>query len=264
MRYNPQKHRKSQRRTRFDVSVPERARSLLPQMTFVQPKLVIGLLVCLILIGAAVWFNGPAWRITDIQVVNNDGIPADQIVGASGLQNEHYQFVSLEDAAKRIDELPGVQAAEVSCQWLFKTSCRIVVQPAKPLAMWASARGNVWTDYEGKVQRAPEQMTTQILIRVAEGEPPPIGVPLDESVLRALVEIATSQPTLSRLEYSQEFGLMMKDARGARVRLGGASFDGELIAKLRLANELSEQLNQQGVAPRVIDVRFVNAPFYMR
>jgi cell division septal protein FtsQ len=264
MRYNPQKHRKTQRRTRFDVSVPERAGRLFPQLSILQPRLVVVLLVCLLVVGAAVWFNGPAWRISDIQVVNNDAIPADQIVGASGLQNEHYQFASLEDAAKRIDELPGVQAAEVSCEWFWKTSCRIVVQPAKPLAMWASSRGNVWTDYEGKVQRAPDQMNTQILIRVPEGEPPPIGVPLDESVLRALVEIATSQPTLARLEYSQEFGLMMKDARGVRVRLGGASFDGELIAKLRLANELSEQLNRQGVAPRIIDVRFVNAPFYIR
>jgi cell division septal protein FtsQ len=264
MRYNPQKHRKNQRRTRFDVAVAERAGKALPRLSFAQPRLVVGLLGVLLVIGVAAWFNGSAWRITDIQVLNNEGVPVEQVIGASGLHNEHYYFASLEQAAKRIDELPGVDAAEVSCSWLWKTSCKIIVQPAKPLAMWASAQGNVWTDYEGKVQRAPEQMTTQLLIKVPEGEPPAVGVPLDENMLRALTEIATSQPTLARLEYSQEFGLMMKNTRGTRVRLGGAAYDGELIEKLRLAAELSEQLNLQGVAPRVIDVRFVHAPFYIK
>jgi hypothetical protein len=138
------------------------------------------------------------------------------------------------------------------------------VQPAKPLAMWASGLGNVWTDYEGKVQRAPDQLAAKLLIKVTEGEPPPIGVPLDPAILQGLTDIVSSQPNLTRLEYSQEFGLMIKNDRGAKIRLGNAEHPGALMEKLQLASSLAKQLGSQGVSPRIIDVRHVKAPFYIK
>lgn len=266
MRYNPQKHRRERtgNRSRFDHAVAERAQRATPRLPAVKPVLIVIVAVCVLVLVGVAWYNGPAWRVSDMKVLNNEGVPLEQIVGASGLQGEHYQFVNLSEAAARIDELPGVEAAEVTCKWLWQTSCQIVVQPAKPLAMWQSPNGNVWTDFEGKVQRAPEQLAARIFIKVEDGEPPLIGVPLDPAMLRALVEMSTAQATPRRVLYSQQYGLMLDTDRGARIRLGVSEREGAMTAKMQLAQVLAGQLGAQGVLPSVIDVRFEQAPYYIK
>jgi cell division septal protein FtsQ len=264
MRYNPQKNRRQQRRSRFDVAAAERAQRAAARMPIIKPALVGALAIAVLLMIAIAWYNGPAWRISAIEVRNNDAVPVEQIIGASGLQGEHYQFADLSGAAARVDELPGVEGAEVTCSWFWSTSCQIAVQPAQPLALWQSPLGNVWTDFEGKVQRAPEQLSARLSIRVEDGPAPAIGVPLDAGMLRALTELSAGQPQLKRLYYSQEFGLMIEGDRGARIRLGSGESDGAILEKFRLAQTLSAQLRDKGVTPRIIDVRYIKAPYYIK
>ncbi len=276
-RYNPQESRRKERgsgrssggraRTRFDVTATER--SALPRALPRVPRLLaLGVPLAIALAAGAVWYGGPAWRVNEIDVIKNDAVPREQIIGASGLQNEHFHFVDLAAAAKRIDDLPGVEAAQVTCEWHGSAQCVIAIQPAKPLAIWLAAAGNVWTDYEGKVQRAPGQMAAKYTIRVEDGEVPPIGVPLDPRLLRALIDLESlpveMRGTAGRLAFSQEFGLMFDNAQGARVRLGLADRDGAMLEKARLAQVLAEQLSAKGITPRIIDVRFARAPYYIK
>ena len=265
MRYNPQKNRRSSNRTRFDVATAERAQRAVVRVPVIKPALVAVLALAILAMLGVAWYNGPAWRVSEISVTNNEGIPMEQIIGASGLQNEHYQFVNLTEAAQRIDDLPGVDAAQVTCMWRWTaTTCQIAVQPAQPLAIWTSTRGNVWTDFEGKVQRAPDQLAARLSIRVEDGEAPLIGVPLDAPMLTALTDLSTVQPAVRKLLYSQEFGLMYDDERGARIRLGAGLHEGEILDKMRMAQILTTQLTQQGVQARIIDVRHPAAPYYIK
>jgi cell division septal protein FtsQ len=225
--------------------------------------MIVGLLAAIALAGG-VWFVGDDWRINQIVVRNNSGVPVEAIKGASGLQGEHFQFVDLDAAAKAIDDLPGVEAAQITCRWEGRASCDIVIQPARPLAVWQSSRGNVWADYEGKVQQETEPLDARLILQVEEGDPPQIGGRLDERVLRALHELATVQPNVSRYLYSREYGLSYINEQGWRVRLGVAERDGVMDRKIRLARALREQLITREIKPSLLDVRFERAPYYIR
>jgi cell division septal protein FtsQ len=264
IRYNPQKHRRKQRHSRLHIGAAERAERAAQRLPTVRPALIGMLAIAVFALIVVAWLNGPAWRVGTIHVRNNEGVPVEQIIGASGLQGEHYQFVDLQGAAKRIDDLPGVEAAEVTCNWFWTTTCQITVQPAQPLALIQSASQNVWTDFEGKVQRAPQQMQARLRVQMEDGEPPPIGVPLEEDLLRGLTELSAGLSGVNRLFYSQTYGLMVENDRGVRYRLGVSEADGMMLEKLRLARTLADQLGSKGLTPRIIDVRYIKAPYYVK
>lgn len=255
-----QRHAPRPGSARFAKSAPVRRRSSL-RVRFPRERLAAAL-VALAAIFVGIWYFGPTWRIGSIEVVNNTGIPGEQIIGASGLQGQHYQFADLDAAARRVDELPGVDAADVTCRWFGSVKCIIAVLPARPLAVWKSPAGSIWSDYEGKVQRTGGPIDASLHIAVESGEPPALGADLDAMLLRALVEVAQIQPPLVRLTWSEEYGLMYDAADGTRIRLGVAESDGAIQSKLTLARALDASLKARGVRPRVIDVRMPEAPYY--
>lgn len=213
---------------------------------------------------AAAWFTGPTWRVADVRVVNNGVIPGEQIIGVSALQDELFQFIDLQAAAARIDDLPGIDAVDVTCRWWGGVECTIAVLPAEPLALWESAEGDVWADYEGRVQRALGPLDARLRLRVESGSPPPLGADVDEPLLRALQEIVELPAAPTGLSWSDEYGLMYDEADGTRVRLGVAERPGAIREKVTLARSLAERLASRGERPRVIDVRFPEAPYYSR
>jgi cell division septal protein FtsQ len=216
--------------------------------------------VAAVLIGA--WYAGPTWRIGEVTVVNNAGIPSDQIIGTSGVQGEHYQFVDLQAAAARVDDLPGVEAAEVRCRWFGGATCTIAVLPAPALALWQASDESVWNDTEGKVQRAMQPVDARLRIAVQDGDLPPLGTDLEPPLLQMLVEMAEIEPPLRQLIWSAEYGLMYDDPTGIRVRLGVTDRIGGVREKMQLARKLADTLATRGLQVRVIDVRFDAAPFY--
>jgi cell division septal protein FtsQ len=265
-RYRPK--RSSGSRTRFDVASAQRATRLHNQHTEL-PRVRKGLLVTLLfgvmVVLVVAWIMGDDFRIHDIQVENNQGVPVAQIIGASGLTGEHVLFADLNAAAKRVDDLPGVDAVRITCTW--QGNCVILIQASQALAVWqgsVDSANKVWVDRQGKVQRALGDVPAKLNIRVEEGDIPAIGAPLDTNLLRALNELVALQPQMTRYSYSSQFGLMFTDAHGWKVRLGVAEHDGAMTEKLDIVKQLSEQLVAKKTAPHVIDVRFINAPYYVK
>ncbi len=266
MRYNPQRNRR-RGKTRFDVAVAQRAQRRTRASANLPRISGVVITVALVLFGlgsAAAWFLGGDWRIGEIRVQNNTGVPVEAIVGASALQGEHYQFANLDAAAKQVDDLPGVEATRITCNWSWKTDCAILIQPARPMAMWESARGNVWNDYEGKVQRAQDSVPAKVRVLVEEGEPPAVTELMEPRQLRALNELIALQPEVSRYFYSKTYGFIWVNEDNERVRLGWAEYDGVMSDKLKLARALRKQLNAQNVKVSMLDVRFAEAPYYVK
>ena len=266
MRYNP--HRPDRKgKTRFNVALAQRSRAQRGPAVRLPPAsgVVVVVLLVLIVIGATTaWFFGRDWRIDKIDVQNNGGVPVEAIIGASALQGEHFQFVDLDLAAKRVDDLPGVEAARVTCHWMWRTDCTILVQPARAMAMWETPHGNLWNDYEGKLQLANDNVSAVVYVRVEDGDPLALGQSLDRRLLRALNELIASQPDVKQYVYSQQYGLVWINEDKQRVRLGWAEYDGVMNTKLKLARALHKQLSAQGMNVSVLDVRFAEAPYYIR
>jgi cell division septal protein FtsQ len=262
MKYNPQRHRRA--KTRFDVATAQRAQRQSSRLPRVRVAVVVVALLLALAAAGVRWFTGDDWRINIMDVQNNTGVPVEAVIGASGLQGEHFQFADLNRAAKAVDDLPGVEAAQVTCQWEWRAACMILIQPARALAFWESQRGKAWNDYEGKVQQTLDPVPAKLTIFIEEGEPPTLSEKLNPRLLRALNELATAQPVVTRYEYSSRYGLIYINEDNWRVRLGVAEYDGAMSDKLRLARALHAQLKRQGIQPQVLDVRFVGAPYYIK
>jgi cell division septal protein FtsQ len=264
MRYRPHRDRRS--KTRFDVALAQRAQRRAPRVSRARVGVVVAVFGLALAALGLRWYTGDDWRVNDIQVSNNTGIPVEAIIGASGLQGEHFQFADLDRAAAAIDDLPGVEAAQVTCTWEWRASCTVVIQPARAMALWESARGKVWNDFEGKVQQATETdaVAAKLTVYVEQGEPPTPNERLDPRMLRALNELLTVQPGVIRYAYSSEYGLMWVNEDNWRIRLGVAEYDGAMSDKLKLARALGHQLAAEQVEVRILDVRFLEAPYYIK
>ncbi len=264
-RYRPRPESKP--RNRFDVA-SRYGRALRGEERLTLPPvnraLVMAALMCVLLAALAVWSLGDDFHIKDVQVQNNQGVPAAQIIAASGLLGEHWWFADLNAAAKRVGELPGVQSSRITCVW--QNGCTILVQPAPALASWRNIDGSpeVWVDQQGKVQRALNDVPATLTVVQESGESPVLGTPLNDSLLRALKELVALQPGVARYTYTAQYGLIFTDARGWKVRLGVADYDGEMGEKLRLVGQISGQLAARNLSARVLDVRYVDAPYYVK
>lgn len=267
MRYRPRNRRFDRRsRVRFEASAAPARRSGVAVVA-VSPQARRVILTGMSLVLAAVtltWFFGDTFRVKAVVVRGNDNVPATQVRGVSGLDGQHPLFINATAAAQAVSKLPGVSGVNVQCGWLGE--CVVTVRPSPPLAVYrtSSGLGDVWVDAMGKVQKVTGDIGARLSIRVEDGPAPAIGSPLDKRLMRAMTELGELQPDVAMYLYSDQFGIMFSDERGVRVRLGLAERDGAMQQKLALAQQLRGQLAERGIAPRVIDVRFIDAPFYIR
>jgi cell division septal protein FtsQ len=269
-RYRPKRNSKS--RTRFDLTaqgVQTKRSSGLNEESGEFPRvsktIVIVVLIMAMVLFGYMWFMGDDFRIHDIKVQNNQGVPVAQIIGASGLSGEHILFTDLNAAASRVNGLPGIDASRVTCTW--HVGCIILVQTSPAIALWQKVDDSstkVWSDRQGKVQRAVGDVPSKLIIRVEDGDLPTMGAPLDTNLARALNELLELQPKLTRYSYSNQYGLMYTDSHGWKIRLGVADHDGAMREKLDIVKMLSDQLAAKNITPRLVDVRFVNAPYYQK
>jgi cell division septal protein FtsQ len=265
-RYRPK--RDANRRNRYDVtSAYGKTMREGPRVRLPRPNraITVAIMLCILIAALVIWFTSDDFHIHDVQVQNNQGVPVAQIVATSGLVGEHWFFVDLNAAAERVGELPGVQSAQITCT--AQSGCLILIQPAPALAMWQSATDNstqVWVDQNGKVQRALNNVPAKLTIMQEDGDLPVLGTPLDDKVLQALKDLAALQPGVTRYTYSAQYGLVYSDKRGWQVRLGVSESDGEMKRKLEVLKQISDKLNAQHQKPSVLDVRFLNAPFYVK
>ena len=266
MNYPPRRPRKNNSRTRFDVALGQRRATTVdgPRMS-ARARLVLAVVV--VIIGALAmggsWFWGDAWRVHAIRVRNSTSVPADRVMAASGIQGEHTQFVDLAVAAKRIDDLPGVEAAKIECAW--DGACEIAIKETSAIALWQSRAGQVWVDGERKVQQLADRAPAQhaLLVRVESGALPSTEKLMDVQVLRALNELSAVQPDVKQYVYSPEFGFSFTRF-GHSVRLGISEYAGAMRDKLDALSKLETWLTAKNIQARVVDVRFPEAAFYLK
>lgn len=270
MSYKPKNRKFEQReRTRFSAMASANSKRSVRReaQALVSPGARRFLLMALplaIIALALAWFFGDAFRINKIEVIGNDNVPTDTIRGVSGLMGQHPLSINAGAAAKTVSDLPGVGGAQVQCGW--GKACAITILPAEPMAVWRASggQGDVWTDTEGKVQRVTGQISAPLVVKVEEGAPPTLGTLMDAGLARALKELQAAQPGITTYLYTAQYGVMFTDERGTRIRVGTSEREGAVKDKLALAAQLRGQLAAQKVTPKVIDVRFANAPFYTK
>ena len=270
-----QRPRRANSRNRFDVATAYGGsrRDYSPPLISGRAKAEIVVLLALVggLFFGTRFLLSERFAIREMNVLGNGGVSVGQIQQAAGLVGQHVLLINvspteLQDAADRVRRVPGVDKAQIGCIVDPQAECTVIIQPAPPLAIFKSSTGLMWMDREGRVQRAYEDMNAALMLRVEDpSSQPGFGTQLPRFVVRAMEEMALQADLAgSEMTYSKEYGLtLITPQRNQRVRLGIAERDGIMAEKLALSQKLRSSLASLGKYPRIIDVRFLEAPFYV-
>jgi hypothetical protein len=199
-------------------------------------------------------------------VVGAARLSPDEVFQASGLPGIHVLWVrSAEVEARLLDALPGIERAQVACG--LPARCTIAVVERQPRMTWDEDGQSWWIDAEGVVfspspapspARGDARGATGLTVRGplprdADGR-------LDERVRVALAELwAAGADVPTPLTYVPARGLVFADERGWRVIVGQGP---GMEERLQVLEWLVADLEARGLAPRFVDVRFADAPYY--
>jgi len=230
----------------------------------------VRIVVVLSLVAAAA---GALWLALDdrfyvyhADVVGTARLSPDEVFRASGLPGIHVLWVrSAEVEARLLDALPGIERARVACG--LPAKCTISVAERQPRVTWDEDGRSWWIDAEGVVF-SPSPSPPLVggdaggatgwtvqgpLPRDADGR-------LEKGVRVALAELWVAGAEVpASLTYVPARGLVFADERGWRVIVGQGPGMGE---RLQVLEWLAADLEARGLAPRFVDVRFVDAPYY--
>lgn len=167
-------------------------------------------------------------------------------------------------------------------------SVSITLKERLPIIAWHYDEKTLWIDGEGAL--FPPRGEIDDLLQIESEETPPVvklaspdsevqqeeteeeqdqkksselnltNRRLDPLVLDAALKLSQIRPSESALAFSSSNGLGWNDPNGWTVYLG-LSFQ-DIDTKLLIYNTLVNQLDQQGVRPRMISVEHYQAPFY--
>lgn len=211
-------------------------------------------------------------------------LPAE-IFRASGLRGLHLLWVRPAEVERRIlGELPTLESAQVKCGLRLLAECTIIVRERQPRVAWNEGNLVWWIDAEGVIF-TPTPAGGEEVMWVITG-PLPRGKDgrLAESVRVALNELwgAGSQPLTeagrgegphpqplpeagrgveipSSFEYVPGRGLTFVNSQGWRIILGEGS---GMERRLEVLARLTAYLEERGLSPRFVDVRFPDVPYY--
>jgi cell division septal protein FtsQ len=216
------------------------------------------LVVVVLLVAGVLWvLLSDQFYVFDAEVQGTVRLSPNAVFWASDLPGLHVLWVN----AGKIEEqilatLPSIESAEVSCG--LPAECTIIVKERQSMTMWDDDGQLWWVDGHGTVFPASRAQSEGWTVRgplPREGEEQ-----LAEPVRIALSELWSSGIEVDRqLYYVPERGLVITDERGWRVVIGqGPGMD----ERLRALDAIAAHLEARGVRPRVVDVRFPNAPYY--
>ncbi len=217
----------------------------------------------LIVLGAALYVSfSDTFYVTRVRVLGNTRTPPLEILQASNIAGEHIVWVNHADAERRITQgVPSIKSARIDCQ--LPNRCIIQVQEREPMVAWKFGGAVTWLADDGIAFAARVTSGDDLNLIVVEAPQGPALLPgkeADPKLVKAVLAIVHEIPDVRHYRYSGEHGLEFSDARGFPVYLGL----GENMADRALIwKSLREQLAQNGVTPKFVDLRFPLAPYYV-
>lgn len=206
----------------------------------------------------ALWLTlDDRFYIRGAEVIGAVRTSPSEIVRASELRGLHILWARLQDIEARVvTALPMIEGVSSVCS--LPAQCTITVTERQPSVMWDDGGQLWWVDSDGIVLPAEEQISEGWLVRGPlpwdeDGD-------LDPRVKVALAELwDVGASVLPELEYVPARGLLLVDERGWRVIVGVGEGMGE---RMRLLDQMADDLTGRGLTPQFVDVRFPDAPYY--
>lgn len=195
--------------------------------------------------------------IYGVDVVGAVRVSPTEIFQASDLAGYHVLWAHPAEAETLIlAALPSLEAAQVACG--LPARCTITVVERQPRMMWDEDGQLWWVDADGVLFPAQGMLSEGWVIR---GPLPrdERGL-IEEQVRIGLAELwATGADISPLLTYVEGRGLLITDARGWRVIVGRGS---GMQRRLDILEALAVDLQTRGLTPRLLDLSYLDAPYY--
>ena len=221
----------------------------------------IGLML-LILFGAVLFVAlGDIFYVTRLSIVGNTRTPAQEIAQISEIGGKHILWVNQAEAAERVTNgIPSIKNAQVECQLPGK--CVIRVQEREPRVVWQFGGAATWVADDGLAFAARATKGDDLKLVSIEAPQGPALLPgkeADPRIVAAVLAVTRALPKVRHYQYTPEHGLEFQSEQGFPVYLGL----GENMAdRAMLWQAVDDELAQQGVMPRFVDLRFPAAPYF--
>lgn len=223
-------------------------------------------------LGVALWVGfDDRWYVmgNDLQVLGaSSNAMIMEVAVASDVLGWHSFHVRPKIAAARVlEQVPGVVAVEAECTW-FPASCVFQITEREPVLMWVTTQGEYGVDQEGTVFPVLETLvisndTLPVVhgeFPVYQGEEDTEQIPwIPPEVMEGVMSLIALGVPSDALLYQSQRGLVWIDAEGRQIVLG---IGADMESRWRIYEALSIYLDERGIFPWSIDVRFPKGPTY--
>lgn len=210
----------------------------------------------------------PEFRVSAAQVTGNQRIPADEINGTLALGGRPvFLLTPAKIREQTLRAYPELASVEVSIS--LPNIVTLHVTERQPLIQWQQEDVYTWVDESGTAFRPRGEVPGLILVQ-ALGSPPALSTPDDGSLapaplitvemVRAFKALAAYVPPGTPITYDPTTGLSWRDGRGWQAIFGFGEED--MAAKALVYQSIVDWLTQSGIRPVLINVAYLDAPFY--
>jgi cell division protein FtsQ len=223
-----------------------------------------GKLLALVLLGlgsaALVEFaSSDGFVVDQIEIGGNQLVPAEELRAAVELDGVHILTVRSGRAARVLQANPAIAQARV--QPRLNGTVRIEVVEREPAVVWDTGEQQVLTDLEGLALRDGRMPLPTVL--APEGPMVVPGGRVDPDAVRVARDVGLRLSALGlpggQVEYRPSAGVALVAPGAPRVQLG---FGDNLDAKLSAYLAIRRHLEQSRTSAELIDVRFLERPYY--
>jgi cell division septal protein FtsQ len=227
-------------------------------------------LLSLLLLGLGIVYllvATPYFRVERVQVLGVQRVSAAEVETVLDVRGRLlFTLAPRELEQTLLRAFPEFAAVQVHVQ--FPNGLEVQVREREPLIRWEQDGRYTWIDTEGIALRPRGEAAGLIRVR-ALTPPPPQPAPADPArppaylspqMVEALRQVAAFLPADCQLLYDARYGFGWEDAQGRRVFFGQSA--AEMPARMQVYLYLSRFLEQQGIHPAFIDLRYPDAPYY--
>lgn len=209
----------------------------------------------------------PNFRVNGAQVTGNQWISSDEINSVLGL-NGYPVFLLTPERIRDQVLLNYPEFASVEVSVSMPNIVSINVTERQPVILWQQDGGYTWVDETGTAFRpradVPGLVVVQALgvppeVNIVEANPQSLAPFIPDEAVKAIITLAPHVPQGTLLLYDPVTGLSWTDGRGWQVVFGT---DGDMNAKVLVYQAMVDWLSQRGIRPILINVAYLQAPFY--
>jgi cell division protein FtsQ len=193
-----------------------------------------------------------------IPVLGSRSIPESEIVEASGLEGKHIFSADPSEAARKINDIPGVISATVTLVW--PNEVNIQVGEDTPIAIWKQAGRTYWINESGHLLPARSTVPGLLVIDSEEKTQAKDNGIIDRSILNGALQLQELRPNIDLLYYLPGTGLSYEDGRGWRGQFGTGS---DMEQKIVVYETIVDELLERGLNISLVSVRNQAKPYYV-